>query len=99
MLRELRFKATRERKQQAILEADRLRDVEPDDPPLPEMPTAFWAGSRGKVEVMRQRAERREAIFHPDDCKQKVEKRFEAFHQVYVHSASLDCAELNTTSV
>ena len=70
MLRE-HFAAMREQKRQAILErleAERLRDVEPDDLPLPAMPTSYWAGSRGKVEVMQQRAERGEAIFHPDDC-------------------------------
>ena len=85
MLRELLFEAIREQRQQAIaerLEAQRLQYVEPDDLPLPEMPTAFWAGSRGKIEVMRQRAERGEAVFHPEDCKQKIERKYEAFSRV-----------------
>ena len=82
MLREMVFEAVRERKRQAILkglEVERLRDAEPDDLPLAAMPTSHWAGSRGKVEVMRQRAERGEAVFHPEDSKQKIEKRIAAF--------------------
>ena len=70
MLRELRFEAMRLARQQVILErleAERLRDVEPDDPPLPAMPTSHWAGSRAKVEIMRERVERGECIFHPHD--------------------------------
>jgi hypothetical protein len=77
----------REQKRQAILErleAQRLRFAEPDDLPLPAMPTSHWAGSREKIEVMRERAERGEAVFHPCDCKQKVEKRIEAFQRLKV---------------
>jgi hypothetical protein len=35
--------------------------------PLPAAPTRARAGSAEKVEVMRRRAERREAVFHPGD--------------------------------
>ena len=70
MLRE-HFAAMREQKRQGILErleAQRLRFAEPDDLPLAAMPTSHWAGSREKIEVMRERAERGEAVFHPEDC-------------------------------
>ena len=39
------------------------------DPPLPSMPTAFWCGSRQKLDVMRERVESGEAVFHPMDSK------------------------------
>ena len=79
MLRELLFEAMLKRKRQAILErleAVRLCEAEPEGPPLPAMPTSHCAGSQGKIEAMRQRVERGEAVFHPDDSKQKVEQRF-----------------------
>ena len=42
------------------------------DPPLPAMPTVFWCGSREKLDCMRQRVERGEAVFHPGDSRQMV---------------------------
>ena len=82
MLRELRFAAMRKRRRQVILarlEAKRLLEDGPDDFPVPAMPTSHWGGSREKIEVMRLRVESGEAVFHPEDCKHKVEKRIEAF--------------------
>ena len=37
------------------------------DPPLPAMPTLFWCGSREKLDIMRERVESGEAVFHPGD--------------------------------
>jgi hypothetical protein len=37
------------------------------DLPLPALSTGHPAGSDGKIEVMRQRAERGESLFHPND--------------------------------
>ena len=82
MLRELRFEAMRKRRRLVILdrlEAKRLQDDGPLDFPVPKMPTGHWAGSREKIEAMRERVERGEAIFHPEDCRHKVEKLIEAF--------------------
>ena len=45
-----------------------LQDVPDEDPPSPKMPTAFPCGSRAKVELMRERVEAGESIFHPFDC-------------------------------
>ena len=42
------------------------------DPPLAAMPTLFWCGSREKLDVMRERVESGEAVFHPMDSKQMV---------------------------
>lgn len=39
------------------------------DPPLAAEPTAASPGSREKIEVMRARAERGEAVFHPQDAR------------------------------
>ena len=44
----------------------RVKPVE-QDLPLPKLSTGHPAGSDGKIEVMRQRAERGQAIFHPND--------------------------------
>lgn len=38
-----------------------------EDPPLPSRPTGEAAGSPGKVEVMRARANKKEQLFHPSD--------------------------------
>lgn len=39
------------------------------DPPLAAEPTAAPPGSLEKIEVMRERAERGEAVFHPGDAR------------------------------
>ena len=40
-----------------------------EERPLPMERTEFWAGSIGKVEVMRQRMDAGEQLYHPFDCK------------------------------
>ena len=42
------------------------------DPPLPSIPTHYLCGTQEKLDVMRQRVERGEAVFHPGDSKQMV---------------------------
>lgn len=48
-----------------------------DDPPPPAMPTGFWCGTQEKVDVMRDRIEAGEAVFHPDDCSRYVPKHLD----------------------
>ena len=51
--------------------ANGLRYVQPDELPLAAVPTSHWAGTREKIEAMRERVERGEAIFHPCDAQRK----------------------------
>jgi hypothetical protein len=44
-----------------------IRLPEPDEMPLPAAPTAAVAGSLEKIEILRQRAERGESLWHPED--------------------------------
>ena len=50
-----------------------------EDPPLPEMPTGFWCGSQEKIELMRQRVEDSESVFHPLDCERYVRSHQDAW--------------------
>ena len=68
-LRELRRDLIRER-----LAVRRIMEVDVELP-LPTEPTAFWCGSRQKIEVMRLKAERGESLFHPLDADSKMVRR------------------------
>ena len=54
-----------------LIGANGLRYVQPDELPLAAVPTSYWAGTREKIEAMRERVERGEAVFHPCDAQRK----------------------------
>ena len=69
--------------------------LEMEDPPIPHWQTSHRPGSLEKIELMRQRLESGLHLYHPDlDGVGNGGRTL-----VYVHSASLDCAELVTTSI
>jgi len=59
----------------AGLERDRVRYIQPDDPPLAETPTSHRCGSKAKIKVMRERFKRGESVFHPHDTERKIAAR------------------------
>jgi hypothetical protein len=74
---DLRLDLDRIRKRLGIVvekPGQKIDPVKKPKPPEPDLPLASAscphpAGSIEKIEVMRQRAERGESIFHPLDCK------------------------------
>ena len=47
--------------------------VEYKEPPRAEFPTACLAGSRGKVQVLKERALRGQSLWHPLDCPEQID--------------------------
>ena len=46
--------------------------------PLPSVPTWHLCGSREKIEILRQRVERGEELFHPEDSTAEVAPGYES---------------------
>lgn len=60
------------------LQVRRYIDFEGDeDLPLPSESTSHWCGTKEKLDCMRLRVERGEAVFHPMDCSRYVPRRLD----------------------